>query len=204
MRRAQQASSPQNGAAENSSHRVKDSVQFRVAFTFAAIGIGLLGFTTIFIGLIIQNKILEQSTETVLETGKTIVARIGQELISTKQVARSLATIGSEMNGDHEAIRRLAPSLLSNHDASSPIAGGGIWPEPFMFSKHHERSSFFWGREHSGELKFYGDYNDPLGPGYHNEEWYVPSKVSRHRISLVSFVYRPLQQRTHGHVHDPL
>lgn len=57
------------------------------------------------------------------------------------------------------------------------VAGGGVWPEPYRFEKNMERRSFFWGRDKSGLLKYYDDYNDPAGKGYHNEEWYV---VARH------------------------
>ncbi|MBF0196141.1 MAG: response regulator [Planctomycetes bacterium] len=56
------------------------------------------------------------------------------------------------------------------------VAGGGIWPEPDAFRDGVIRRSFFWGREQNGSLKYYDDYNDPAGKGYHNEEWYVPSR----------------------------
>ena len=70
--------------------KFKDSVQFRVALTFTLVGICLLGFTTIFIGRIVQNKVLEKSTQSVLEMGKTVVSQIGQELSATKQVTTYL------------------------------------------------------------------------------------------------------------------
>ena len=37
-------------------------------------------------------------------------------------------------------------------------------------------AAFFWGREADGSLKYFDDYNDMNGPGYHNEEWYVPAR----------------------------
>ena len=66
--------------------------------------------------------------------------------------------------------------MMDLEQQQSLIAGGGIWPEPFTFDPNLERNSFFWGRDETGQLQYFDDYNDPLGAGYHNEEWYVPAR----------------------------
>ncbi|HLD95063.1 MAG TPA: histidine kinase dimerization/phospho-acceptor domain-containing protein, partial [Alphaproteobacteria bacterium] len=77
------------------------------------------------------------------------------------------------------ALKNILPQILDNESSKSFVAGGGYWPEPYVFSKESKRNSFFWSRKNDSLLKFYDDYNDPKGNGYHQEEWYVPTKYQK-------------------------
>jgi methyl-accepting chemotaxis protein len=39
-----------------------------------------------------------------------------------------------------------------------------------------QNATVFLGRDKGGQLQFYEDYNNPEGPGYHHEEWYLPAR----------------------------
>ena len=91
-------------------------------------------------------------------------------------MAISLAKLAEKLPLEKKLHVDLLPHLINYKASQSMIAGGGIWPEPYLFEKKTERHSFFWGRNSEGILKYYEDYNTPEGKGYHHEEWYVPVK----------------------------
>ncbi|MDH5680432.1 MAG: cache domain-containing protein, partial [Spirochaetota bacterium] len=94
------------------------------------------------------------------------------------------------------------PKLI-NYNNNPVIAGGGVWPEPYVFDPKTKRRSFFWGKDLNGYLKYYDDYNKP-GPGYHNEEWYVPlrymkpGKVFWSKSYMDPYSYQPMVTCTTG------
>ncbi len=99
-----------------------------------------------------------------------LVGRIGRG----EMLCQSTAWLCQGEVGNELAFRPALERLLLGEGASSLVAGGGFWPEPFVHDPRRARASLFWGRKPDGSLKFYDDYNDPAGPGYHGEEWYVP------------------------------
>jgi signal transduction histidine kinase/CheY-like chemotaxis protein len=109
-------------------------------------------------------------------TGATVVSQIESLMFQERQRCEALAAVASDYNGNEAELKRLIPALLADRQVGHLVAGGGIWPEPYAFDTTSERHSFFWGREPDGRLVFYDDYNDPDGPGYHAEAWYVPAK----------------------------
>lgn len=140
----------------------------------------LVGLALVFSGMtlmtsIAQHEARELSLAGMRRSGETVVAQIEQLLYQERQRCEGLATVAAQLQGDADAIRALVPSLLVDGAVGHLVAGGGIWPEPGRFWPGQERASFFWGREPDGNLTFYDDYNDPDGPGYHNEAWYVPA-----------------------------
>ena len=104
---------------------------------------------------------------------------VGQQLALAEGVAASLANLGELLPRDAGLWRELVPHLIDIEPHPDLIAGGGLWPEPGEFDAKVERRSFFWGRDAAGKLEFYDDYNAPEGPGYHQEEWYVPARHQR-------------------------
>ena len=101
---------------------------------------------------------------------------VRQQLTLAEGVAASLANLGERLPKDETLWRELIPHVLDLEQRADLIAGGGLWPEPFAWSEQVERRSFFWGRNSDGQLEFFDEYNDPSGPGYHREEWYVPAR----------------------------
>ncbi|MCM8539039.1 MAG: ATP-binding protein, partial [Lentisphaeraceae bacterium] len=122
-----------------------------------------------------QNVLLIQGHEQSRQLGHRIVAELGQRVASTEAITKNLAQLGELLDKDPDQFKKIVPHII-NFSGDSKIAGGGIWPEPFTFDPKLERRSFFWGREDDGSLKYFNDYNDMEGPGYHNEEWYVPAR----------------------------
>jgi len=122
-----------------------------------------------------KNVLLSQGHEQSRQLGNCIVAELGQRVASTEAITKNLAQLGELLDKDPAKFKKVIPDII-DFSGDSRIAGGGIWPEPFKFDSKLERRSFFWGRESGGSLKYFDDYNDMNGPGYHNEEWYVPAR----------------------------
>lgn len=110
------------------------------------------------------------------QIGNNIVASLGQQILQAEVIAADIAKLGQMFSADPESLRAIIPSILNFEGLQDVIAGGGIWPEPYIFDPNVERKSYFWGRDQTGQLIFYDDYNDPASPGYHHEEWYVPAR----------------------------
>lgn len=112
------------------------------------------------------------------QLGQNITLAVGQQLRLIEGIAQSMAHVAVSLPEDNKAkaIESVIPSILNQLGSNTVIAGGGIWPEPFAFDEAKERGSFFWGRDQYGKLRYYDDYNDANGPGYHSEEWYVPAR----------------------------
>lgn len=110
------------------------------------------------------------------EIGRKIVLNFGERLSATRAVAMSIAEVSKSLPPVPELYQTVIPEALNLPGYEDLIAGGGYWPEPRKFDPTLARRSFFWGRDGDGKLLYYDDYNDPMGPGYHNEEWYVPAK----------------------------
>ncbi|MBL4701161.1 MAG: PDC sensor domain-containing protein, partial [Phycisphaeraceae bacterium] len=87
-----------------------------------------------------------------------------------------MADLASIMEPDVQQYKKSFSQIIVSADMQGIVAGGGVWPEPYTFTPNIQRRSFFWGKQPNGTLKFYDDYNDPNGPGYHNESWYIPAQ----------------------------
>ncbi len=101
---------------------------------------------------------------------------VRQQLTLAEGVAASLANLGEKLPKQVPVWREVIPQVLDLEQRADLIAGGGLWPEPYAFDSESERRSFFWGRNEGGALEYFDEYNDPDGPGYHGEEWYVPAR----------------------------
>jgi len=160
--------------------------------TYASMRFGLsrqliFGLTTL-IGLILVVSSLviwfkgrplleELGQRSQVQLGQNVALALEQEMSLIAGISRSMASVAESLPKSASAVATIIPPLLNQLGEESIIAGGGIWPEPYAFDTRVERSSFFWGRDSTGKLQFYDDYNEPSGPGYHNEEWYVPARL---------------------------
>ncbi len=111
-----------------------------------------------------------------VQLGQSITLALGQDLGRIEGIAQSMSSIAAKLPNEPAIFHATYPSVLNQLGSDSVIVGGGVWPEEYAFSKDKKRDSYFWGRESDGSLKFYDEYNDPEGRGYHNEEWYVPAR----------------------------
>jgi diguanylate cyclase (GGDEF)-like protein len=159
--------------------RFWNSLQFKIPaifiFSFFLILVAVIGvFTTLSRGLL-----EEEAYQHVSQSGKNIVAALEARIAEAKSQAITLANIGEKLPREIDITLSTARNVLDYEGSEEFIAGGGLWPEPFLFDEDIERHSFFWGRDGAGVLRFFNDYNEPEGPGYHHEEWYVPARHLR-------------------------
>ena len=153
----------------------RDSLQFKIPAVFVLAFVLVL--TAIFGVLSTVGKTLleRQAHEQVRLAGQNIVSELGRQVALAESLATALANLGERLPQDAQLTRTLAEHVLDREGSEALIAGGGLWPAPFAFDPAVERRSFFWGRESSGALRYYDDYNAQDGPGYHHEEWYAPA-----------------------------
>ena len=153
-----------------------ESLQFRLTIGLLVIlGILILAFMTVNQTLL-RSVLIENNFELVEQAGTGLVTELGQQVEATEALTRSIASLVERLPFDEELYKRVVPHLMKTGGDQEIIAGGGVWPEPYLFDPDRERRSFFWARKFDDELKYYDDYNAPEGLGYHREEWYVPAK----------------------------
>ncbi len=139
---------------------------------------------------IAQPLLIKNQQERVEALGYQIVAQLGNSIVMTETIATAIANVYTGMEEkDAAVIKKLIPDLLDLPGSEKFIAGGGVWPEPFMFNRQRERRSFFWGRKEDNQLHYFDDYNDPAGAGYQHEKWYVPARYAKSQKCIWSESY---------------
>ncbi|MCP4362591.1 MAG: PAS domain-containing protein [Chloroflexi bacterium] len=156
--------------------RWRDGLQTRLIISFFIFLTALVGAVVIVIQIVGRNLLIADNYRLIENNGNKIVSDLGMMLAMTESLTAALANMGESHKPDAEEFYEVIPEMMNIESQTSLIAGGGLWPEPYTFDPNLERSSFFWGRNEAGFLEYYNDYNDPHGPGYHNEEWYVPAR----------------------------
>ena len=153
-----------------------DSLQFALsikALLIFVIGIASLLFVITFV---VKSLLIESEKRVLLKTGVSVVGDIGQIIKSTESHTKALASLGAILPKDKSLFRKTVPQIINQPGNEDIIAGGGIWPEEFLFDPQISRHSFFWARDENNQLEFLDNYNKAEGSGYHKEEWYVPVK----------------------------
>ncbi len=166
-----------NSPAHDSAH-----VPFRQSLR-AKLLIGLLAALVLMLAAVLavfyargHELLMARERELARTAAHRIASEMGRELAMTEGLAVALENLGEQLPHNEAQWRALIPSMLDLDGRADLIAGGGLWPEPGAFAADVERRSFFWGRDALGELRYFDDYNAPDGPGYHAEEWYVPTR----------------------------
>ena len=163
--------SPQDLAEEGSFFR---GLTFRMSFGLVLFLLSVLSVNYFVAESRGREVIIQQSDKLNDEIGKTITLSLREKLSASESLTRSLAKLASVLEKSPDVFLKVVPEILNQSGMENMIAGGGIWPEPYMFNPEKERSAFFWARDLDGELQFLDDYNAEAGRGYHREEWYVP------------------------------
>lgn len=160
-------------------HRFWNSLQFKIPAVFiVAFVLVLVAIFAVF-STIGKNLLQQQAHEAVVLSGKNMVAQLGKRIALAESLATALANLGETLEREEALTRKVVEHVMNYEGMEAFIAGGGLWPEPHRFDPEVERRSFFWGRDANGVLRYYDDYNDPAGSGYHHEEWYVPARYLR-------------------------
>jgi len=151
------------------------SILTKIKVWFFIIMLGLLVVSSYSIDRIILPLLEKETAKLVVRAGNEMVSEVMGKLTIAKTLTVSLANIASQLPNDELTHKLLIPQIFNSGELKNFIAGGGVWPEPFLFDENQERRSFFWGRNKDNIFEYYEDYNDPKGLGYHHEEWYVPT-----------------------------
>ncbi|MEK6702871.1 MAG: histidine kinase dimerization/phospho-acceptor domain-containing protein, partial [Planctomycetota bacterium] len=150
------------------------SLMVRVPGIVAMSVLVIMALVFLLMEIVVKPRLRDLADKSVAQSS----ALIGQELRKRVTIAgtlcQELARVGELLSQDAQEHMRVLPRLIGGVGDDWFVAGGGVWPEPGQFTPGVERRCFFFGREPDGKLKYYDDYNDPAGPGYHHEEWYVP------------------------------
>ncbi len=156
---------------------IKNSVFFRLnVFTILTLVI-LVIFTISVTKIIVRPQLESRFRNMASQAGDTILADFTTDLYKAKTLSRVIANWSEKAEPITSLYKRTLPILIDLKSEEDFIAGGGIWPEPYAFDKNAARRSFFWGRNKSGILEYFDDYNKMEGTGYHHEEWYVPVRL---------------------------
>jgi len=153
-----------------------NSLQFKIPAVFVISFLIVLGVIFGVFSTIGKNLLEKQAYRQVILSGQNIVSKLGAQIALAESLATALANLGEQLPPDAALTKELVEHVMNYEGTETFIAGGGLWPGPFMYDPKIERRSFFWGRDSQGILQYYDDYNDPEGLGYHHEEWYVPAK----------------------------
>ena len=151
-------------------------LQFRLPAVFV-ICLGVFLWMVVYLIQTGTRNILEKREWQNIElSSQVIVEELQIKATVAYSLAASMANVASVISPDEKKYLDVFKHLLAGSPSQHLIAGGGIWPEPYLFRPDKERSSFFWGKDQNKELQFYDDYNAPNGNGYHHEAWYVPAR----------------------------
>ena len=151
-----------------------NGLQFRISALFIVFFLLILSAIFGVLSTVGKPLLEKQAHEQVILAGRNIVSELGRRIALAESLATALANLGEQLLPDDALNKKLTEHVLNYEGTESFIAGGGLWPAPYQYDPKIERRSFFWGRNSQGVLQYYDDYNDPKGPGYHHEEWYVP------------------------------
>lgn len=157
-------------------HKIKKSLSTKLVFVFLITCL-VLGISIILIErFLVLDYMREQSFRIHTLTGNRLIEGLENKLRTAQILSATLSNSALSTPKDVARFKEELSSIINYQEAKDYVAGGGVWPEPNWFKNGLSRRSFFWGRNSDGILEYYDDYNDPKGPGYHNEEWYVPAR----------------------------
>ncbi|MBE9040183.1 GHKL domain-containing protein [Oscillatoriales cyanobacterium LEGE 11467] len=143
-----------------------------------------------------KELISNEASKSIEQAGNNAVSKLEARSGEIAALTRGLSTTVENLPKQEETFQEIVPKIIDfNNDLD--VAGGGVWPEPYRFEADTERRSFFWGRDESGILQYYDDYNQ-TPQGYHNEEWYVavrhakPGTCSWSESYMDPYSYQPM------------
>ncbi|MCK5808522.1 hypothetical protein KAH37_06030 [bacterium] len=135
-------------------------------------------------------RLLEIRQQSLLRSGAVIVEKIEQETKAAKSLSQIIALTYQFEWGDDAWLKKHIPALFTVSKGNSFIAGGGVWPESYLFTNEEHRSPLFWGHNEKNEFRFFDDYSDDDKVDYHQEEWYLPVRLKPENSFYWSKVYR--------------
>lgn len=156
--------------------RYLSDTSFKISTGFLLATLTLLSILAFVLQGELRQKLEDNSSKQIEANGNAIVAELLRQTSLVRSLSEGLGAVVNAIPFSDKLYHQLLPQLIDINNSNSLVAGGGIWPEPNTLNPTKKRNSYFWGKDKSGNLTFYDDYNLADGKGYHNEEWYVPAK----------------------------
>ncbi len=134
-------------------------------------------------------RILELTSETVVETGNEAINSIMASISHVDGLAKATSTMAGGLPKEDALYKETFGNLMQQTDQR--IVGGGVWFDPNMYSEGRERQSFVWARDGSGNMQPLERYNQASQTPnpYYREWWYIPAMYARHDHCVWSRAY---------------
>lgn len=145
-------------------------IRQQINLGFALVLVMALLIIFVVVDLRVKPDLIQQQQKQLAVNQDQLISLISAKLGQTELLASTMALAASQLPKDEALFKALFPPIINNR-GDSVIAGGGIWPEPGAFTEEAQRRSFFWARS-AGSMRYLDDYNDPVGVGYHTQQWY--------------------------------
>ena len=134
-------------------------------------------------------RILEMTSETVVETGNEAINSIMASINHVDGLAKATSTMAGGLPKQDALYKETFGNLMQQMDQR--IAGGGVWFDPNMYAEGRERQSFVWARDSSGNMQPLARYNQARQTPnpYYRDWWYIPAMYARHDHCVWSRAY---------------
>ena len=154
----------------------KLSITKKVLLFFVFYVLLSLGVFFLIISGTIKPELNKQSSIEINYRAQKILQNLQLQIYNAQTLAISLARMGEQLSLDYEKDKKILHRFLSQEEDNINIAGGGIWPEPYVYDSKTKLASFFWGRDTNNRFVFVDDYNQDNVQSYQKEDWYAPMK----------------------------
>lgn len=150
----------------------------RVSLSF--ILLVLITISSVFGAMFLQGKpaLINEHQKLIKKSGQLLISKLENSLNQIEKLTVNLSLIANTLPKDKAIYHQAFPTFINDFD-NKAIAGGGIWPEPYVFDSEVSRHSFFWARGNNNSLQLLDDYNIASGSGYHQEDWYLSGKTAQ-------------------------
>ncbi|AGP49380.1 ATPase [Psychrobacter sp. G] len=134
-------------------------------------------------------RILEMTSETVVETGNEAINSIMASINHVDGLAKATSTMAGGLPKQDSLYKETFGNLMQQMDQR--IVGGGVWFDPNMYAEGRERQSFVWSRDESGSMQPLERYNQARQTPnpYYRDWWYIPAMYARHDHCVWSRAY---------------
>lgn len=134
-------------------------------------------------------RILEMTSETVIETGNEAINSIMANINHVDGLAKATSTMAGGLPKQDILYKETFGNLMQQMDQR--IVGGGVWFDPNMYAEGRERQSFVWARDSSGDMQPLARYNQARQTPnpYYRDWWYIPAMYARHDHCVWSRAY---------------
>ncbi|AAZ18578.1 probable Signal transduction histidine kinase sensor [Psychrobacter arcticus 273-4] len=134
-------------------------------------------------------RILEMTSETVVETGNEAINSIMASINHVDGMAKATSTMAGGLPKQDALYKETFGNLMQQTDQR--IVGGGVWFDPNMYAQGRERQSFVWARDESGTMQPLERYNQARQTPnpYYRDWWYIPAMYARHDHCVWSRAY---------------